>query len=180
MNDLNNKRVLIAAHDHRLIGNLQNILASQAVEIASSGSMCLSMIDEFQPELLLLQMFLSDMDAFDLLTKASERCSCTPQVVLFTSAHPGEAATQFAALHIAGTILKSESLETLRQQLQPYFDNALPSLTASGAAVYITNSSAKAEQYTHILETNGYQVFPAETPETATGLIQQLAPELVL
>lgn len=138
------------------------------------------MINEFQPELLLLQMFLSDMDAFDLLTKASERCTCTPKVVLFTSAHPGEAASQFASLHVAGTILKSESLESLRQQLQVYFNNALPPLTASGSAVVIASSTAKTEQYTRALEAHGFQVYPAETPETATGLVTQLVPVVVL
>ncbi len=180
MNNSHNKRILVCAHDRRLISNLEKILATQQVDVVSSGSDCLSAFDEVKPDILLLQMFLSDMDAFDLLAKISEKSSCSPTVVLFTSAHPGAAAEQFTALHVAGTILKSAPMDILHEQLQPYFNNELPPLAATDSAIYISDSTVKASQYLRIFEQNTIQAYPVESSELATNLIRQVQPSFIL
>jgi CheY-like chemotaxis protein len=150
------------------------------VEITTSGSECLSRVDEFQPDIVLVQMFLKDMDAFDLLARCKSRTSASPVVVLFTSVNPCAAAEQMASLHIAATILKSSSIEQLHAQLQPIFENNLPPLNEPGSVIYITNRSALALRINQILVLLGLQGYWIKASHDAKSLIERVKPSVVL
>jgi CheY-like chemotaxis protein len=173
------KRILICADDRRLIGNLQRVLAPHVVEITSSGSDCLTRVGEFQPDMLLVQTFLRDMDAFDLLARIKHKTSSSPVIVLVASVNPREAAEQMASLRIAATILRNSTIEQLRAQLQPFFEDQLPSLSESKADVktskpsvlVVEDSSDSAHTVETLLLTLGYSVTIAETAERAMDLL---------
>jgi len=174
-----NKRILICADDRRLIGNLQSILAPYLVEITSLGSECLARVGEFQPDMLFVQTFLRDMDAFDLLTRIKHKSSTSPVIVLFTSVNPREASEQMASLRIAATILRNSTIEQLREQLQPFFEDPLPSLNEPKEDVHITmpavlvveDSTDNAHTVENQLRALGYSVTIAESAERAMDLL---------
>ena len=180
MNQTDDKRVMICADDPRLIGNLKRILVPYAVEITSCGRECLARVDDYQPDILLLQIILNDMDAFDLLARFRDRSAVSPDVVLFTSVTPRAAAKQMASLRVVATILKSSSPEQLRSQLQPLFDFNLPPLGNPESMVYVTNRPMLATRIEHAIAPLGLLGYWTQELDESKRLFESVKPSVVL
>ena len=84
---LKNRRILIVADDHAKVLNLREILALEGYEIVTvnSGDAALSYYQQFEPDLVLLDVSLPRANVFDVCRALKNPYSGAPATVIFTT-----------------------------------------------------------------------------------------------
>jgi PAS domain S-box-containing protein len=112
------RRILIVEDEVAVATGLSLLLEMEDIEvrIVERGSEAISAIEEFRPEILLLDVGLPDVDGVELGKRIAERWPDLP--ILFSTGHADPAAVEEANFHgVVGVLLKPYSAETLLAEL---------------------------------------------------------------
>jgi len=114
---------ILFADDEQMVRNLYSdslqAIAGFEVETASDGQEALQKIDKFQPNLIILDVYMPNMSGVDALKelKASPKTSDIP-VIMFSGVAQMNTITECLELGAIGYIEKDEELEDIISKIQ--------------------------------------------------------------
>ncbi|KJK12052.1 chemotaxis protein CheY [Terrabacter sp. 28] len=116
-------RVLVVDDDfmvariHR--GFVERVEGFEVVGTARSGAEALELVDELQPDLVLLDLYLPDTFGLDLVTQLRS-AGATCDVLVITAAKEAESVRRAVREGVVGYVLKPFAFPDLEQRLQSY------------------------------------------------------------